>query len=149
MVFCKSTSYSPCSSTKLASNSLWFLPTRWRDSKFKILFPLAPFLKKDFLSTLQNQFQPLSPPSSPLLFQVQSTFLPNVQWHFFRGPVTSYVTKNGRPRKTAKDSAQGHRRKGKTRTWNFLRLGPGFGNQETVTFEHHFWCAKIICGRIL
>lgn len=62
----------------------------------------------------------------------------------FWEPVILYFIKNGRQRKTAKDSAQGHGRKGKIRTWTFLGLGPRFGSQETVTFERCFWCQNYL-----
>lgn len=125
-----------------------FCPRGW-DSKFEVLFQLARFFfkKGDFLSILRNNF--FSPSLALCSFKFL-IFLPSVQWHFFcELVILLYFTQNGRLKENCQELYSRSRRKGKIRMWNFLRLGPGFESQETVTFEHHFWCAKIICGRIL
>ena len=56
-----------------------------------------------------------------------------------------YFTKSGKQRQGFCPRSQTKRQR---TDLDVSRLGPGFGNQEIVTFEHHHWSAKILHGRI-
>ena len=112
-------------STKLRLNSFWFLPTRWRDNRCKVLFQLAPFFKKrDILKHLRKLLSGLLP--SPLFLQVQFTFSPKIRWHFFRWAWEKSCILQ-RVGSKDKDSVQGHRQKGKGQTWMSQGLAQGLG----------------------
>ena len=134
-------------STKLPLNSFWFLPTRWRDNRFKVLFQLAPFFFFFFKkSTSGNYFKAFS--LALCSFKFNSPLPLKYDGIFFGEPEKNLVFY----RVGSKDHCQGFYPRSQTKRrrteLDVSRLGPGFGNQETVTFEHHHWCAKILHGRI-
>ena len=114
-------------STKLPLNSFWFLPTRWRDNRFKVLFQLAPFFFFFFKkSTSGNYFKAFS--LALCSFKFNSPLPLKYDGIFFGEPEKNLVFyREWEAKTTAKDSIQGHRQKGEGQSWMSQGLALGLG----------------------